>query len=220
VVNASYPDVINPVLARLGKAPSVGIGNAGMIRARATAAALGGNPAGDAPRLIRVLGHHAHLDVVMHGSGEQPDDGPHVFLDEEGVRADHLAFASPPVPAGKVRNELVAATATPVIEALLPGGPRRRTTAPGPMGLPGGYPITLQNGWISLDLPARVSAAEAVALQQRWARRDGLDRIDPDGTVHLTEESQAVLRTLDPRLAEPLEMRHISQRVELLRALT
>jgi hypothetical protein len=45
---------------------------------------------------------------------------------------------------------------------------------PGPLGLPGGYPVRLGRGSVTLDLPPALDRTRAVTLNQDWSRRDGV----------------------------------------------
>jgi len=53
------------------------------------------------------------------------------------------------------------------------------THVPGPNGLPGGYPVRVHGGKVSLRLPSGLSEAEAVARNEQSATRDGV-RADMD----------------------------------------
>ena len=64
IANLSYPDGTGPVLRALGLAPTVGLGNAGMILRRVHSA-LRAEPGASALPLVRVLGHHAQLPAAM-----------------------------------------------------------------------------------------------------------------------------------------------------------
>ena len=201
VVNCSYPDMTHPILACEGLAPTVGIGNAGMIAARVGAALRSQGRTGD---LVRVLAHHAHVTaVVLSRPPEDPEARPRVFLGEEGERADELAYAEPPLASEPGLNALPAASGLPLLRALL-GGPPVRTSAPGPAGLPGGYPVRVTGKGVELDLPPGVDLEEAAAVQHRSARLDGVAALKPDGTVLFTDEAREALAPFDPVLADPL----------------
>ncbi|HEX8500610.1 MAG TPA: hypothetical protein VF659_08470 [Pyrinomonadaceae bacterium] len=218
IVNCSFPDVTHPVLAGAGLAPTVGTGNVSMIRAR-VCAALAERGTAAAPE-VRVLAHHAHVTpVVLSAPPEEAETRPRVYLGERGERADELAYAGPPLRSDPGLNALSAASALPVIRALLPGGAPLRTSAPGPLGLPGGYPVRIADGRVRLDLPPSLSLEEALDFQRRSARHDGVETIAEDGTVFFTEAARASLRGLHPALAEPLPLSEALNRFHLLRSL-
>lgn len=215
IVNCSFPDVTHPVLACLGLAPTVGTGNVSMIRARVCAVLRG---RGAAASETRVLAHHAHVTPVMLSA--PPEEGktrPRVYLGAGGERADELAYAGPPLRSDPSLNALAAASALPVIRALLPGAAPLHTSAPGPLGLPGGYPVVIDEGRVRLDLPAALSLEEALDFQRQSARLDGVEAIAEDGTVFFTEATREILRGLHPALAEPLPPSEAPSRFQLLR---
>jgi hypothetical protein len=217
IVNCSFPDVTHPILACLGLAPTVGTGNVSMIRAR-VCAVLRERGAGE-PSEARVLAHHTHVTAVMLSA--PPEEGktrPRVYLGAGGERADELAYAGPPLRSDPSLNALSAASALPVIRALLPGAAPLRTSAPGPLGLPGGYPVVINEDRVRLDLPPALSLEEALDFQRRSARHDGVEAIAEDGTVFFTETAREILRGLHPALAEPLPPSEALSRFHLLRS--
>lgn len=198
VINCSYPDVTNAVLAALGLAPTIGIGNAGMVRALAAADV-------DDTAPLRLFAHHAHVGAVVCADRARLGDMPLPLLyhGDTALSADML-FAGAPIPQDKELNALSAAHALDIIEALLPGGTPLRTSAPGPLGLAGGWPVRIEPGHVTLDLPTGTSASDFVAFQQQSARRDGVERIDADGTVHFTDSLRERLPSRWRRLGDPL----------------
>ena len=143
-----------------------------------------------------------------------PDDMPRTYVD--GQRADDLPYRPPPRSPGKQFNEVTAEAALPVLASLLPGGSPLRWSLPSPHGLPGGYPVRISDSRVRLDLPAGVTVEEAVALNKRWTRGDGIDHIDNDGTVHYTEDAQRAVARLHPVLAQPLTLAGLEERVDRL----
>ncbi|MDT8912412.1 KR domain-containing protein [Amycolatopsis sp. PS_44_ISF1] len=216
VANLSFPDVTGPVLARLGLAPALGLGNAAMIEFRVRAALRAAGPGPEAP-LVRVLGHHSRLlGVMLSREPADPADRCRVFLGEDGRRADELAYRAPAVPLSPRCNELTAAASMPVLCALLPGAAPLRCSTAAPGGLPGGYPVRIDRrlgtGAITLDLPPGADRAEAIAFNEAQARADGVERIDDDGTVHFTAAARAAVAGVDPGLAEPLPVAGLAER--------
>jgi hypothetical protein len=217
VLNGSYPDLTHPMLAAAGLSPTVGFGNAGMILFRTRANLLAADRlAGNEP--VRVLAHHAHITAVLQSQKPQPPaPAPRVYLGEEGRRDDDLAVAGTPLPWDPSANALAAACGVQLIQALLAeDGPALRTAAPGPNGLPGGYPVRVTAGRVDLDLPPGLTLDEAVDFQWQSARLDGVERMDADGTVHLTAAAQAAVRPVAPALAEPLRPAEVEPRLRRL----
>jgi hypothetical protein len=61
--------------------------------------------------------------------------------------------------------------------------------APGPNGLPGGYPIRISANGVEVVLPGDVTLEEAVKINLDGLRREGVEEIKDDGTVVLTDEA-------------------------------
>ncbi|WP_154402104.1 saccharopine dehydrogenase NADP-binding domain-containing protein [Ornithinimicrobium cavernae] len=213
VANLCFPDVTGPVLATQGLAPTVGLGNVGMLLLRAAEAA-GLDPRRD---LIRVVGHHAQMFTAAQGirppAGEET---PRTYLGDPPRRADDLPYLPAARQPGSDFDRLTVAAATPVIEALLPGAAPLRWSVPAPEGLPGGYPVRLQGASVTMDLPADITLEEAVSLNSGWARGDGVQEIRPDGTVLMTDAAREAVEALDPALGEPLRVEDLPERVALL----
>jgi hypothetical protein len=217
VVNLSFPDVTGPALAALGLAPTIGLGNAGMIMLRARAAWRAAHPHAEAPPLIRVIAHHAQVfDVMQARPPVAPDERCRIHVGEQGRRDDGLAYRAPALAPGPRYNHVTAPAALPVLAALLPGAAPLRWSAPAPNGLPGGYPVRIADQGATLDLPPGVPLDEAIAFNQRMGRGDGVDRIDDDGTVHFTPACQAAVAAIAPDLAEPLRIDEIDARAARL----
>jgi hypothetical protein len=214
VANLSFPDVTNVILDRLALAPTIGLGNVTMhlLRVRgALRAELG--PDGELP-LVRVIGHHNQVYAAMRAEPPRPDERVRVFLGEHGERADHLAYVGHPYAAGIVYNQITAAACIRVVQALAPGTGRTRISAPAPFGLPGGYPVAIEDGTISLDLPPGQEIAEAAAWQASIGRNDGVESIAADGSVTFTERARRAVAAIAPWLTEPLHPDGALERAE------
>ncbi|WP_213947481.1 hypothetical protein [Luteibacter sp. dw_328] len=198
VVNASYPDATHAVLAAEGLQPTIGVGNAGMLhdtlrgelRARRITAT------------IRLFAHHAQVTPFARHEGYTPGESPWLFLDDQTAPID--SFVTGPLPQGSMLNALTAAHAVAIVGALIGDGKVMHTSAPGPLGLPGGWPVSVSSDGVSLDLPPHVDIDAGLAYQTRAAIGDGIASIDADGTVHYTSAAQASLAPHAPRLAESL----------------
>jgi hypothetical protein len=219
VANVSLPDITHPILARVGLAPTVGLGNVGMQALRVQAALRLRDP--DAPLpLVRVVGHHAHVYGVMQATPPaEPSDRPRVYLGEEGTRDDALAYAAPALRPGIRYNVVTAAAALPVLLGLLPGAEPVRWSTPAPLGLPGGWPVRIAGGQVGLDLPDGADRDEVVAFHERSGRGDGLSHVDDDGTAHFTDDARAALADVAPDLAEPLRLADVDARAARMLAL-
>jgi hypothetical protein len=220
VANLSYPDVTGVILGRLGLAPTIGIGNVTMqlLRVRGALRAQSG-PDAELP-LVRVIGHHAQVYPVMRAEPpEDPDDRVRVFLGEQGERADHLAYLGHPFAPGVIYNQVTAAASVRLVQALLPGAAPTRISAPAPLGLPGGYPVVIEDGSIRLDLPPGQDLDDARAWQASFGRHDGVEETAADGTVRFTERARDAVAAVAPWLTEPLHPDEAPERAGRIRSL-
>jgi hypothetical protein len=213
VINCSFPDLTNPLLARLGLAPTAGVGNVAMI-ARYLADA---KPESKRSRL-RVIAHHAHVTPVL--SGKMPDPKlPLPLVYEDGRKlGEEEVFIHSGISPGKHFNYLTAVTAIPLVTSLLDDNVAVETHAPGVLGLPGGYPIRIKGGAIQLDLPQEVSLEQAVEFNNISARADGIERIEDDGTLIYREEAKRLAAPWCAELAEPLTPTNVEARFGVLKS--
>jgi hypothetical protein len=195
----------------------VGLGNAAMVALRVRAALRAEHGPDAALPLIRVIAQHAQLFAVM-GAREpaDPDARVRVFLGEEGERRDDLAYRGHPLPRGIVLNDVTAASAIEPLLALLPGAAPSRLSLPGPLGLPGGYPVRIEAGSVALDLPPGAALAEAVRFNERMGRGDGVEAVAEDGTVTFTAEAADAVRQVAPWLTAPLHPAETAERAARL----
>lgn len=229
-INCSYPDVVNPILAAVGLAPDIGIGNAGMVHRLADAAirgaAAGGTAvAASAPRL-HTLAHHAHVTMTATGrfadasEPAEPGAQPRFFID--GVaRSAREVFTGPgaaPLASDRLLNELTAAHAVDLLRARFGWSPPLSTAAPGVHGRAGGWPVQVDAQGIRIDLPPGLDEADVVAFNTAAARLDGVAAIDDAGTVHFTDALRDALGPSLRTLAAPLALADATARYAQLRA--
>jgi hypothetical protein len=197
VVNAAFPDVVNPAIwARFGRGPVAGAGNVEVAAAQVERFLIDTLDAERADLVVRLVGSHA---LLAHG----PDAGvPHrlqILLGGDDVTADHalgemLAWPEP-IDWSKVDVfSLFGASAVKNALALV-GESTVVTHMSAPNGLPGGYPVEIDEGRIMLDLPDTLTESDAAALNTDAAAWDGIAEIGPDG-VRYTAESAAAMEEL------------------------
>ncbi|MER5432305.1 hypothetical protein [Streptomyces sp. NPDC002588] len=181
LVNACFPDAVNPVLDALGLPVLCGVGNAGLVAA-SLAHALEVHDTGR----LRVLAHHVHL-----ARPRTPEDEARVWLDDTQVSDPARYLARMRATRREQLNLVTGQTAARLITALL-HGIDLDTSVPGPWGLPGGYPVRVRDGRLELALPADLDQGAATAWNRRVGARDGVDVVD--GTVRFTERVRDLLR--------------------------
>jgi hypothetical protein len=94
-------------------------------------------------------------------------------------------------------NDVAGSAAVPMLYALSGRGPARKCHSPGPLGLPGGYPVIARAGGIEVDLPAEITLEEAKALNLKAGLADGI-ALKGNGDVELPESSRRALHEVDP----------------------
>lgn len=198
VVNAAFPDAVNVVLSRCGFGPLVGIGNLDCVEptVRRTVAEVRGLH----PRRVgvRMVGHHYHsYNIGRYGRFDAR--APFVLrisIDGADVTGEFDAvdlLARVPAVAGRCAGrEGHFATAASAVRTLMGihNDSHEVAHAQGVDGVPGACPVTLTARGARLCLPAGVSRAEAIAMMEQAQRFDGIERIEPDGTVVITDEAR------------------------------
>lgn len=197
-LTAPFPDVVNPMLARLGLAPSSGVGNVDEIAAKVrwVAAQKLRQPVEEIQ--VVLVAHHALERLAFEGSaGPLPPYFLRVYLGQndvtEAAGGEQLLQTPHPLPAGPATCFMTAGSIVRLMRALATDEVCV-LHAPAPQGLPGGYPIVVRDGEIR---PARIkglSREEAIARNEASHPFDGIERIEPDGTVVFCSEDVAVLR--------------------------
>jgi hypothetical protein len=203
VVNAAFPDAVNPILSHVGLAPLVGIGNVcnvvPAIRA-SIAEYFDTTPERIGVRLIAQ--HYFSHYVPRYG---EPSNAPYcIQVEQDGVDVTHgvpikailESVGSRHRRLGGVDGQiLTAASAVSVLRGLCSEIPVC-THAPGPNGLPGGYPVKVHQMSVQLDLPGNVALNDAVAINERCQMADGIESIEIDGTVRFAEWSVDIMKRL------------------------
>ena len=166
-INCCFPDVANGIIAAMGLPIACGIGNIAIL-AHAFAGTLGGAP----PPKLKMLCHYQNIQAWRRLPNERRAAAPRVWLDDVEVASVFSRFAQ------------VQLTLEPVIDISGASGvtlalamaQRRawRGHVPGPGGLPGGYPVTLEGGRLELDLPTGIDAQAAIAWNVGFEAQSGL----------------------------------------------
>jgi len=203
VVNSSFPDLVNPVLAKVGLAPNVGIGNIDLITVpwrKVVSEIL------DVPmRSVRVYIFGCHYSSYNLGRTGTGLDAPYyikIMVGDKDVTKDfdirELAREIPKRAkrtTGNQINWVVASSAVRVILGVL-NDTNEITHAPGPEGLVGGYPVRLNREGAKIFLPEGVSRKKAIQINEEAQKYDGIEKIEDDGTVVFTDEAYNTFKDL------------------------
>ncbi|MFD2767152.1 hypothetical protein [Micromonospora eburnea] len=188
VVNGCFPDVVNPLLTALKAPVTCGIGNVSTLAACLQAAI--GLPDQDH---LAVLGHHVHLSAPGH-----PDDEALAWYEGQPLPDVTGLLRAARAMDRRELNGIAGHAAARLLLALVTGA-EVRTSLPGPLGLPGGYPVTVADGSVTLRLPPGVTRADAVAWNLRVGRDDGVEVVD--GRVSHSPRAIDALAPYLPELA-------------------
>jgi hypothetical protein len=203
VINSAFPDATHPVLEKVGLAPTIGIGNvANPVPAiRASIACRLERPLKDVTVYLFAQHYVSHYLPRFGTAGGAPYYLK-VLLDGEDITADldiDAVFADIPTqfrrPGGRDGQILTASSAVTITLAMA-DDTGEITHAPGPAGLPGGYPVRVDRNGGSVILPKDLMLEEAVRINEDGQRYDGIERIEDDGTVHYTESSVAIMEEM------------------------
>lgn len=202
VVNTSYPDAINSSLARIGLAPTVGIGNMDLAvpYIQKAASEILNVPMRNVG--VELIAHHYHAYYwCRYGTGSEVPFYLRVYAGKEDV-TDQLGdmkkfIAELPKrgmrPAGRHGQFLVAGSALKNIMAIF-NDTGELTHAPGPQGLEGGYPVRLSRKGAEVVLPKGITLEQARAINLKAQEHDGVQEIKANGDVVVTEEAYTTFK--------------------------
>lgn len=228
VVNIAFPDAVNPVLGKLGMAPLVGAGNSDLLRPGLVLAAARHLGVETNAIHLELIAHHYHVVHYWMGLEHEEDLDPstyHLSVHVEGRDVTSeidpssvMAEAGRALPKGRAIGERTAASATKNVRLLL-GSTMTDDHATAPLGLAGGYDARFGNGKIELRLPEGVDLTAAAAMTTRAQRGDGIESINPDGSVTFTTRAADAMHEILGYDCSVLKPDELSERVDELRAL-
>jgi hypothetical protein len=205
VINASIPDITGPILHRRGIGFEAGIGNIANYAPRlrdiigrklkihpqkvklywymhhsgiANIAATG--TTGGVPYILRIYVENKDVTDLFDTSGET--------MKTEDVGWPALLKAS-----DANYNHITAMSAYRTILSIWNDDGDIFYT-PSPKGLPGGYTVVLDSEGADLVLPEGVSLGDVKEVNEIGSRFDGVERIENDGTLVLTEKAHLIVR--------------------------
>lgn len=212
-VNACFPDVANPLLAAAGVPVLCGVGNIGIL-----ANAFAGSRQIREGGRLRVLAHYQQLGTWRQLPPQRSGSAPRVWLDGAEVADVFAAFADVML-SPQVAFDISGATGVPLLVALASGQPWRGHV-PGPLGLPGGYPVQVDaQGRLQLDLPPDLSEDQARRWNSAFEERSGMT-VGDDGRARYHGRLQELLHAHDPQLAQGFacaEVEAVAARMAALR---
>jgi hypothetical protein len=203
VVNSAFPDACGPILAANGLGYTAGIGNvANPVPAlRSSIAYQLGLPMKDV--VVRLVCQHyvSHYIPRFGTAGGAP-----YYLNAKvggrdvtkSVDIDKV-FADLPNRfrrAGGRDGQILTASSAAQILLAMANDTGAFGHSPSPNGLPGGYPVRVDAKGVTVDLPDDITLEQAIHINEEGQRCDGIDRIDPDGTVHYADWSMDIAKEM------------------------
>ena len=187
VIVSGLPDVVCPVLGKVGLAPTVGLGNIDNFVPELKKLV--------AERLrihmrdvsLCMIFHHVFGDLVKFGGIEKVPYYLKIFaLNEDVTQKFNLTQLLIEAHSQIQTESRTAASGVKNVLALL-NNTREVTHAPGPQGLPGGYPVRLGSEGAEVVLPRDVSMQQAIRINEEQQKHEAIERIEDDGAVVYTE---------------------------------
>ncbi len=208
LVNCSFPDVVNGVIAALGHGVSCGMGNVAIL-----SNVFAGSAATPAGAEVKVLAHYQNLAAWRRRPEERGGRAPRVWLDGKEVADVYARFADIQLTPEPV-IEISGASGVPMLLAMAAGKPWQGHV-PGPDGLPGGYPVKLVGGRLELDLPAGLAREEAIAWNASFEAANGLV-VSPEGRASFTGLLGGRIAGHIPELRDGFDVRDLEAVCETL----
>jgi hypothetical protein len=204
VINASFPDATNASLAKIGLAPTVGVGNMDLVipYIKKTASEILNVPMRNIDAVF--IAHHYHgYNWCRKGSGYEAPHYLRVYQGKNDVTTqlgDMKQFiAELPKhamrPAGRHGQFVVAGSSVKNIMAIF-NDTGEHTHAPGPQGLEGGYPVKLSRKGAEVLIPKGMTLEKARNLMLEAQQYDGIQEILDNGDIVLTDESYEAFKEM------------------------
>jgi hypothetical protein len=200
-INTSLSCLTNPVLGKIGLAPTIGIGNVDLIAPAIQT--LVANEL-DVPRsnlTLYLVAHHQHW-VYPREAGYKKG-APYylkVMLGDQDITrnfdTDRLLFDAVKLYPPGIEFTTVSASSTIKNLMALVFDMGIITHSPGPNGLPGGYPVRLSAKGAEVVLPEGITLEEAIQINEEAQRYDGVERIKEDGTVVFTDYATGIMKDM------------------------
>ncbi|MEZ9314281.1 hypothetical protein AB4188_02115 [Vibrio lentus] len=198
VINAAFPDAVNPLLQNLDCAPCIGIGNVANIvqPIRHAISNITQKPIPDID--IKMIAHH----VVGNTIPSEGNTNGAPFYIQMSVNGEIVSNVDDSTvfeyiqtslkrKRGKEGMWVTSSSAVSVLEGFMSKSRLIKTHAPGVGGLVGGYPIKISNGRAELDLPKYMTLSDARAINEKGQYYDGIQSIS-EGYLEIADFSQDI----------------------------
>ncbi|MBA7714772.1 hypothetical protein ES703_123804 [subsurface metagenome] len=200
-INTSLSCLTNPVLGKLGLAPTIGIGNVDLIAPAIQTLVANELKVPRSNITIYLVAHHVHW-VYPREAGYR-EGAPYylkVMLGDKDITnqfdKDRLMYDGVKLyPPGLDFTTVSASSTIKNLMALL-YDTGLMTHSPAPNGLPGGYPVRLSAKGAEVVLPEELTLEQAIGINEEAQRYDGVERIEEDGTVVFTDYTVQIMKEM------------------------
>jgi len=187
ILNACYPDVCNEILKTLGYNVFAGLGNVAILEA-VFRSIYGLHP----KDLLQIVGHHFHVNQLINRTKWDSMAFPRIWVNGQEQMDLKQKIKDFKIPSDAVLNKITATTMLAFLKCLIYER-EGYFNLPGPNGLPGGYPVYVSGGKISIDLPNGIQLADMITSNQQLGSREGVSvkdnkvYLDADVIEYLSE---------------------------------
>jgi|LGVF01.1.fsa_nt_gb hypothetical protein len=200
VVNTSLSCLVNPALASVGLAPAIGIGNVELMQpaVKIKVSRLLNVPPTDVK--VSLIAHHNWWVYPREAGYVKSPFIMKIYLKGQDISdefdLEELLYDSIKLyPAGIDFTTVSATSAIENMYALLSDEVVEKHS-PGPMGLPGGYPIKISKKGAEVNLPEGVTLEEAIAVNIASQKNDGIEEIREGGTIVFTDIAHKIMKEM------------------------
>ncbi|MHA1713533.1 MAG: hypothetical protein ACTSW4_05800 [Candidatus Ranarchaeia archaeon] len=194
IVNLSFPDHTCYILGKIGLAPNCGAGSIAMtvLSSKIVIAKQRNVPLNNVR--ITMIAHHAlrafdPKEVPYYMKVYVGDEDITPELDTDQVVRDSMKYTLLKV--GNTAHTVAASAVSNLLNIYFDTGAFGH--CPGPKGLCGGYPVTFNSDTVSPIIPPGITKSRAEEMNIKGMIKDGIERVDSDGTVHFGEGPRKVL---------------------------
>jgi len=194
VVNIAFPDHTNPVLGKLGLAPTSG---AGTLDLTVEALKMVVAQKFDVPIHnvnVVMVGHHA---IRAYPAGDVPFYLK-ILIGQEDVtkklKINEILHEALQATYGQENNAIVTGSSGARITLNILNNTGILSCVPGVKGLPGGYPVRLTGNGPEIFLPPEVNMEDAKKLNDIGMKMDGIEKIEDDGTIVFTAPTVKLMK--------------------------
>lgn len=188
LLNACYPDAVNPLLAMRKRRILSGVGNIAILEAIVSTRPPNAQ--------LRMLAHHYHLGAHTRGKVGQ---APRIWFDNDEIQEPFGAISELAAIRGAEINQITGASVAALLNGFISRASMRCHLC-GPFGLPGGYPVRILGGQVELDLPPAISKQVAIEFNTEAAREEGV--VVAESRVTFTGPARHALARVSPALSD------------------